>query len=89
MVRMSAMARSPHPLVPLMEQRGWDRDDVCRRLARRGRQTSSEYLRHILARRKRPSFDFASDLAAVFSNEVTAQLLQEAGPMPEPKRSAA
>jgi hypothetical protein len=71
-----------HPLVALMKERGWDLEAVVKQLARRGRKTSEAYVRHIIAYRKRPSFDFARDLAAVFGGEISAEKLLLVGPIP-------
>lgn len=58
-----------------MEARGWSLDDVVTRLGERGRKTTDAYLRHLLAFRKRPSFGFADDLAALFDRELSAETI--------------
>ena len=71
------MARSPdpHPIAVALAARGWTLDDLVAELARCRKQTSIEYLRHILARRKRPSYGFAQAIAAVLDGVAVEEIM--------------
>lgn len=58
-----------------MAARGWRPRDVARLMSERGRVTSEKYIKHLLARRKRPSFGFADDLSVLFGRAVTPDAL--------------
>lgn len=72
-----------------MERRGLKVADLVRLLGERKRDTSEMYLRHILRRRKRPSLEFADDLAALFDGEITSEAILRAGPRPQSSSDAA
>jgi hypothetical protein len=60
-----------------MERHDLDRDIVVGLLAARERETSAEYIRHIAEGYKRPSYDFAKDLAALTDGAVTVEQIMD------------
>lgn len=62
-----------------MRERKWSAAKVAQLMTESGRPASRQFIKDMLARRRRPSWDFAADLAALFEREITAETIMRYG----------